>query len=681
MNHNARWIDWLRSGSRRIPRRTTTRKRLGLSVEALEGRVVPATLIVNSVLDSTTVDTVLTLREAIAAANSGPEVDSIGFAAALNGQAIKLTLGQLTVTNPLMIMGNGAANTILDGQGNSRLFDVLPGAGDFTLAGLTLRNGQTATDGANGGAVLFESAGTLTLRDSTVSNNSTEGMNSNGGAIASATGSVSIIASTLSSSSTEGDSSVGGAVFVDSGALSIVGSTIEGNFTAGVASLGGAIAANSATVSISASTLSGNQTRGLLSSGAALIAESGAVTVTNSTMAGNATTGPNSSGGALISFGGPITVQNSTIAFNRATRGGGGVFSDSASITLVSSIVARNTDDAGIAPDVRQDGTLVVDHSLVGINSGTDLTPAIPPQTDANGSFVGSADNPVDPLLGPLQNNGGPTETDALLYMSPARGAGSNPLELATDQRGLPRQSGNLTDMGAYEVNAAAAYYVAQLFGGVLGRVPDAAGFQHWIQQLDQGVSRSDVAQGFLGSSERLGLEVDTLYAAILHRPAEAGGRAAWIQALQSGLNAKDAAAMFLASDEYSSSHVGFDAFVGGLYQDVLGRQITPAELAGWATATGHIVEQPHMISAFLNSTERGLDIVSSYYRTVLSRSASDVDTHYWLARLQAGATADAVGNEFLASDEFYSQLAARRTDYGPIGGDNGRITVVGRGW
>jgi hypothetical protein len=65
----------------------------------------------------------------------------------------------------------------------------------------------------------------------------------------------------------------------------------------------------------------------------------------------------------------------------------------------------------------------------------------------------------VDPLLDPngLQNNGGPTPTIALQVGSPARGAGSNPLGLTTDQRGFgPRTGPSGTDIGAYQSDASA---------------------------------------------------------------------------------------------------------------------------------------------------------------------------------------------------------------------------------
>src|SRR5207244_2459322 len=77
-----------------------------------------------------------------------------------------------------------------------------------------------------------------------------------------------------------------------------------------------------------------------------------------------------------------------------------------------------------------------------------------------NGDLVGTPGAPLDPKLGPLGNNGGPTWTMALLPGSPAIDAGddallSAPFNLATDQRGLPRKSGAHVDIGAFEFQAA----------------------------------------------------------------------------------------------------------------------------------------------------------------------------------------------------------------------------------
>jgi hypothetical protein len=89
-------------------------------------------------------------------------------------------------------------------------------------------------------------------------------------------------------------------------------------------------------------------------------------------------------------------------------------------------------------------------HNLIGIgNGGSGYDP-----TD----LVGSADFPIDPKLGPLQDNGGPTQTMALLPGSPAIDAGDNTDAPLFDQRGpgFPRIVNGIIDIGAFEVQAVA---------------------------------------------------------------------------------------------------------------------------------------------------------------------------------------------------------------------------------
>lgn len=177
-------------------------------------------------------------------------------------------------------------------------------------------------------------------------------------------------------------------------------------------------------------------------------------TLTNSTRAGNFTTGPNSDGGGIFVNGGAVTLANSTVSGNSAESSpGGGVYAEGGGgVTLRSSIVAGNV-DTGSNPDLGAGtGPLTVTNSPIGNGQGTRLVPT-GPTPDANGDLIGSATGPIDPRLGPLQDNGGPSPTRALLPGSPALGRGSNPLELATDQRGpgFPRRVGGAVDMGAFQ--------------------------------------------------------------------------------------------------------------------------------------------------------------------------------------------------------------------------------------
>jgi hypothetical protein len=89
------------------------------------------------------------------------------------------------------------------------------------------------------------------------------------------------------------------------------------------------------------------------------------------------------------------------------------------------------------------------DYNLIG--DGTGMTGI---SNGVNGNLVGSAAAPLDPLLGPLQDNGGPTQTHALLPGSPAIDAGNNAYATEWDQRGegFPRIVNGIIDIGAFEV-------------------------------------------------------------------------------------------------------------------------------------------------------------------------------------------------------------------------------------
>jgi len=88
-------------------------------------------------------------------------------------------------------------------------------------------------------------------------------------------------------------------------------------------------------------------------------------------------------------------------------------------------------------------------HNLIGASAGGDGF-----VNGVNGDQVGTLAVPIDAHLGPLQNNGGPTLTHALLTGSPAINAGDNTGAPATDQRGFPRIVGGIIDIGAYELQS-----------------------------------------------------------------------------------------------------------------------------------------------------------------------------------------------------------------------------------
>lgn len=301
-----------------------------------------------------------------------------------------------------------------------------------------------------GGAIYNES--TLTVSGSTLSRNSAT---SSGGAIHNVA-TMTVNRSTLSGNSTK----TGGGIYND-GKLTVSGSTLSDNSSdAG----GGIYNFYRGTVTVSASTLSRNSAKTYYGGGIYNF-DRGTLTVSNTTLAGNSAT----YGGGIYNPYGTLALSNSTLSGNFAKTGGGGIYngfidfpgvfvSYTATLTVKSSIVAGNSGNS-LSPDLYQKSGLptpTVTDSLIGDNSGTDLVEAPVGAPDGNGNFIGAATAPVDPRLGPLADNGGPTQTMALLAGSPTIDQGANPDKLTTDQRGVPfvRTFGAKTDMGAYEVNA-----------------------------------------------------------------------------------------------------------------------------------------------------------------------------------------------------------------------------------
>lgn len=371
----------------------------------LEERILLSTITVTSAADPSGTHSGVTLRDAIAQANASSGADTIVFAPSLDGTSIKLTQGELSITDALTIRGNGAQNTIVDAQGRSRIFNVTATGStalNLTLDSVTITGGKTTANMQSGGGISFASSGTL----------------------------------------------------------SVVNSAISGNSTTGTGAMGGGIYSTTGSITLTGSTLSGNKTTGSISAGGGVYSVSGAITIRDSTVTGNSTTGEQAFGGGIAATFGNVTIESSTIARNSTTgsySSGGGLYVRSSAVTLTNSILALNTIVTGGYPDVFINptfgATFSANHSLIGNRQGITLAAAPVGSPDANGNLIGSTTSPIDPKLGPLADNGGPTATLALLSGSPALDAGGK-TKLAIDQRGFTRVVGKAVDMGAFESGA-----------------------------------------------------------------------------------------------------------------------------------------------------------------------------------------------------------------------------------
>ncbi len=349
------------------------------------------------------------------------------------------------------------------------------------------------------GGGIHNEGGTVNLTNSIFSSNSGF-VPSRGGAISNNSGTVNVTNGTSSGNSAQDG---GGISNNGPGTVKVTNSTFSDNvgvgFTRGLpASVDGAAIFNQGvTVEVTNSTLSGNKAGGARGGGIHN-REGGTVKVTNSTLSGNTVGGIfgfGLLGGGIYNDNGTVEVTNSTLSGNQATNAGGsgaGIYNKAGTVTLTNSTLSGNIAnpstinyDGSILPapgsggGIWNGGTLNVKNTIVAQNiaaTGPDVFGSfasggynlIADGTNSTGftavgDRVGTAAAPIDPLLNPLADNGGSTQTVALQPGSPAINGGDPAFVLTSgpfigppfyDQRGISpfnRVSGGIIDIGAFE--------------------------------------------------------------------------------------------------------------------------------------------------------------------------------------------------------------------------------------
>jgi CSLREA domain-containing protein len=234
----------------------------------------------------------------------------------------------------------------------------------------------------------------------------------------------------------------GGAILNGPGTVNVINCTLKDN----VAASGGAILNTEGTVNITNSSLQHNV--GASSGGGIFNEAPGTLNIINSILtdnSGNPGGSINGGNGGAIFNKATLNLTNSTLS-NNVAAGGGGIYNGAGNTTvrLRNNIVALNM-VSNSGPDLIGSFT-TQGHNLIGKNDGSSgFTPGT---NNQNGDLVGTNASPINPLLGSLANNGGPTQTQALLPGSPAIDAGDNCVtqaahcgdasisQLTTDQRG-----------------------------------------------------------------------------------------------------------------------------------------------------------------------------------------------------------------------------------------------------
>jgi predicted outer membrane repeat protein len=382
------------------------------------GNTLPASIIIVTTTNDSGPGS---LRQALVDAHYG---DTINFDSSLKGQTITLTSGRLIVDKNVTISGPGANHLAVDGNATDWVFSIDLGP-TVTISGLTITNGN--------GGILHHTAGTLTLSNSTISDNSST--SGGGGILALGTltmsnctisgnsaqfgGGIALFNSTftLSNCTISGNSAEfdGGGIYSVNCALTVNNCTINGNSGGGISHTGSGNGI--ATLMVTNSTISGNSATGngggiTSRAGNSVFTSSASVTVSNSTISDNSVAGDGGaiSNRAFLPHSAALMITNSTISGNSATGNGGGIYNEGTGASELGSTIL-NAGSSG--ENIFNNAGTVTSH---GYNLSSD---------DGGGILTGPGDQiNTDPLLGPLQDNGGSTFTHTLLPGSPAINAG-----------------------------------------------------------------------------------------------------------------------------------------------------------------------------------------------------------------------------------------------------------------
>ena len=413
------------------------------------------------------------IRNAIAA-GGGP------YTFGCDGPTTVVTEAEIVIDNDVALDGEGSLT--IDGNDNHLVF-LIRGrqVGSQTYEDVTLELRRiTITKGADVCGAIWN-FGTLTLANSTVSGNSdraicnegtltlTSSTVSGNGCTTYAVGAgISNLApgtATLTDSTVLGNTCAQAAGIYNAGTMTLTNSIVSGN---GAEESGGGIY-NAGTMTVINSTVSDNSAGW---TGGGIVTSRGTLTLTNSTVSGNSAVwagGGISNAGPTGGMGGTLTLTNSTVSGNNAGSQGGGI-RNWGTATLTNSTVVRNTAEAGSAIYSHYTTSpLTLTRTIVEGECVDDAPTSLGYNIESPGDTCGFDTNKGDQVnvsaedlkLGPLQGNGGPTETHALLPGSVAIDkipqadcvdAEGEPL--TEDQRGLPRPEtgGTMCDVGSVEV-------------------------------------------------------------------------------------------------------------------------------------------------------------------------------------------------------------------------------------
>jgi hypothetical protein len=347
------------------------------------------------------------------------------------------------------------------------------------------------------------------------------------------------------------------------------------------------------------------------------------------------------SDGILVDAGNPIAPSSMIIANNHIHTGGKGSGIEFTAGVPGFSFVAKVEDN-----DLTGNGTGVqIDAGLGGSVAGIDLGGGSQGSLGAN-DFRGDADGKLFSVTSAIyvgaHSAAGPIRAQMNIF------GVADPTTVIFDHNNDP----TLAAVVSTSSLTGDAAYVETLYldflhrTGDLSNPNDAGG---WATLLSQGTPAGTVATAIAHSPEALGVDVDGLYHRFLGRDADPAGRAAFVAFLQNGGTLEAVSRMMLASPEYQSHFPTDSSFVQSLYQNLLHRTGSNAEVAQWLALLPQL-GRGGVAQAFLSSPEFRAAEVNDDYTQLLHRTPAAAEVNAWVGSGLDLLTIDTV---FAGSPEF----------------------------
>lgn len=247
-----------------------------------------------------------------------------------------------------------------------------------------------------------------------------------------------------------------------------------------------------------------------------------------------------------------------------------------------------------------------------------------------------------------------------------ATGDAGNTVALQVDSAGnlyYLSQTAGAVEKISYQAGVGAGManerFVTQLYLNLLLRQPDPGGLAHWTALLDQGTSRTLVAQAIEQSQEWRSDQVQALYRQFLRRDADPSGLNTFVTFLSNGGTLQQLKAILTSSDEYLLVQGGAsnNGFLTALYHEALNRPPDAGGLAAFTQALSQGATRQQVAAAVFGSQEYLQDLVATFYQLFLKRPADDAGRNSFVGGLAAGVPEQDIVAAILGSAEFFARV------------------------